>query len=457
MNSTAPAAALSANLLIATSLLKSAQAQQRAMASAFETARAESFVQAIGVNNHMGWLGTPYANAALVKSELAYLGVTLVRDQAPASYDLAGYQSLANAGVRFDLLTSPPGQDVVNTLPTDIANIAALAQSNPGSVLSVEGPNELNGQVVYLNGLASTDPTVGAAIVRYVSSAVRSNATLASQNVKVANVSITNGIGGWQNYVAGLGNLSPYVDYANWHVYFNGGAQPLSNVTSMYQDAVQSAPGKPVIYTESGYFTAYQDNSGWGGVDEATQAKNTLNLLADAYKAGVTQTYLYELMEGVKDPATTDVENTFGLFHADGTPKPVATAIHNLTSILADPAQNAQTFITGTLNYSIGNMPSTANSLLLEKANGVFDLVVWNEAKDWDALNRSSIRAPRRRNAVLNLHTKYRSVRLFDPILGKTAIETLSDVSSVPLKLADHLMIIELSTHRRPNNPSTDR
>jgi hypothetical protein len=56
---------------------------------------------------------------------------------------------------------------------------------------------------------------------------------------------------------------------------------PAAHVTSMYQDALASAPGKPVIYTESGYFTAYDYSSG-AGVDYQTQAKNTLNLLADA-------------------------------------------------------------------------------------------------------------------------------------------------------------------------------
>ena len=148
---------------------------------------------------------------------------------------MADYQSLANAGIRFDLLTSPSGQDLANTLAPDIANIAALAQSNPGSVLSVEAPNELNGQIVYLNGASSSDPATGAAIARAVSQAVHNNATLTAQNVDVVNVSLTNGMGGWENYLAGLGNLSASVDYGNWHVYFNGGTQPLANLTSMYQ------------------------------------------------------------------------------------------------------------------------------------------------------------------------------------------------------------------------------
>jgi hypothetical protein len=421
------------------------------------TIRSKSFIQSIGVDQHIGWTGTPYANLAVAKSDLAYLGVTLVRDAAPASYDMADYQSLANAGIRFDLLTSPSGQDLANTLAPDIANIAALAQSNPGSVLSVEAPNELNGQIVYLNGASSSDPATGAAIARAVSQAVHNNATLTAQNVDVVNVSLTNGMGGWENYLAGLGNLSASVDYGNWHVYFNGGTQPLANLTSMYQYAAQSAPGKPVVFTETGYFTAYQDNSGWGGTDEATQAKNTLNLLADAYKLGVAQTYLYELMEGVANPSATDIENTFGLFRADGTPKPVATAIHNLTTVLADPAQNALTFTLGTLNYSISNLPSTGNSLLLEKASGVFDLMVWNEAPDWNLSTHSAISvAPT--NAVVNLGATYSTVKIFDPLQGSTAIKTLNNVSSVTLGLTDHPMIIEVAagTSQLPANPSPD-
>jgi hypothetical protein len=443
----------SAALSTAAPLLASAQTQATEAHIPTTAARAKSFVQSIGVNQHLRWHGTPYNNATRELDELQYLGVTLVRDDAPGTL-LSSYQMLASAGIRFDFLTSPVKQDLRNTLPADIASIAALAQFRPGSVLSVEGPNELNGQEVFLHGASSTNPATGAAIMQAVARAVRGNATLAAQGVKVVNVSITNGIGGWQDYLAGLGNLAASVDYANWHVYFQNGEQPQSRVTSMYQYASQSAPGRPVVITEAGYFCAFEDKSGWGGVDEATQAKNTLNLLADTFKAGVKQTFLYELMEGVANPSTTDIENTFGLFRADGTPKPVATAIHNLASILADPAGNALTFTNGTLDYSISNLPTTGHSLLLEKANGVFELLVWNEAPNWNSTTKSAIPAAPT-NIEVNLGAIYRYIKAFDPLQGSTSIRTVTNASTVKLALTDRLLIVEISTHSSaPSQPS---
>lgn len=166
------------------------------------------------------------------------------------------------------------------------------------------------------------------------------------------------------------------------------------------------------------------------------------------------QTYLYELMEGTSNPSTTDIENTFGLFHADGTPKPAATAIHNLTGILSDSSQDATSFQTGSLNYSITDLPSTGNSMLMEKADGTFDLMVWNEAQDWDPNTQSEINVPAS-NVTVDLGGTYQTVKIFDPLQGDTAIQTLNNVSSVNLGLTDHPLIVEVEPQSGGTSPST--
>jgi trimeric autotransporter adhesin len=404
--------------------------------------RAGQFVEGIGVNQHLNWSGTPYADANKEAQELAYLGVTLVRDAPPYGATMSDYRTLAGLGIRFNFVTTNAGADVAGTLQADLSGVVELLQAVPGSVVSVEGPNELNGQIVYLNGSPSSNPITGAEIVQTVSQGVRGNATLTAHGVKVVNVSITNGIGGWLEYVVGLGVLSPFVDHANWHTYFSGGAQPATNIASMFKDGAMSAPGKPVVFTETGYFTAYQDSSGWGGVDEQTQAKNTLNLLADAYKGGVVQTYLYELMDGAYNPSLTDIENTWGLFHADGTPKPAATAIRNLTYVLHDPAADALTFAPHALNYSISNMPMQGNSLLLEKSGGTFELLVWNEAPDWDPTTKSPITG-KPTNTTVDLGQVFGSVKVFDPTQSSDPIQTMNGARSVAITLTDHVLIVE--------------
>ncbi|HEY0185082.1 MAG TPA: hypothetical protein VGC09_19950 [Rhodopila sp.] len=378
-----------------------------------------------------------------MKSELSYLGVSHVRDMAPVSYMLPAYESLGANGIRFDLIASNYATDVASVLAGNLSLINQLLQVSPGSVFSIEGPNEVNAvsnQVTY-NGASTANPYVADQIMQAVYTAVHADPAL--KGVPVLNLSLSNGIAGWQSYLSGMGNMSGYVDGGNYHIYPNLGAQPATVLQQMIPYAQQSAPGRPVTITEAGYFTAYQDASGWGGVDAQTQAKNTLNLLADAYKDGVQQTYLYELMEGVANPSTTDIENTFGLFHSDGTPKPAAIALHDLTTILSDPSATAQTFAAGTLPYTIANLPSTGNSLLLEKSSGAFDLMVWAEPKDWNPATETAI-AVAPVASVVGLGATYQTVKIFDPLVGTAPISVLSNVSTVTLQLTDHPLIVEV-------------
>ena len=66
----------------------------------------------------------------------------------------------------------------------------------------------------------------------------------------------------------------------------------------------------------------------------------------DGIKDGDVKTYFYALFD--------DRSGKFGLMNADGTPKPAGTAIHNLTTLLADTGATASTFATGTLSYTLG-------------------------------------------------------------------------------------------------------
>ena len=77
----------------------------------------------------------------------------------------------------------------------------------------------------------------------------------------------------------------------------------------------------------------------YSGVDQTVQAKYTLDTLMDAYKDGVSATYLYELLDDYPDPGNTNAQYHFGLFNSDGTPKLAASAIHNLTAISERPGR----------------------------------------------------------------------------------------------------------------------
>src|SRR5262249_28844344 len=111
------------------------------------------------------------------------------------------------------------------------------------------------------------------------------------------------------------------------------------------------------------------------------------------------------------------------------TPRKAAVYLHNLTTILADPG-----FMTkpGRLNYSIPEQPATVHDLLLQKSDGTFALVVWNEReKGGDEV-------------FVRLGGRYPAVKVYDPTVGTEPVQTPGDVDSLKLTLSDRPVIIAI-------------
>ena len=393
---------------------------------------ASAFLASIGVNTAMDYTDTTYANVTMVVQSLAYLGVSLVRDHIPATdaASLAPYLALAAAGIRFDFLF--PGGAL--NLTANMQALNTFAKDAPGAIAAVEGPNEVNLWPVSYNGQGGL--AGAAAEQKAIYAAVHADATLAGIPV----YALTLG-GGSASQERALGNLSAYADYGNAHVYPDSGAPPNPNWLTPWL-ASQSVPtgSDPMVLTEFGYTTAVNSSSG-ERVPLDVQAKQDLDVLFDAWKAGVKTTYLYELMAS-PDPGLTDDEADYGLFNADGTPKPAATAIHNTTAILADNGTGGVAL--GALNYSVSNLPSTGNTLLLEKSNGTFDIVLWNEPVLWNAATRSE-NTIATTSVTVNLGGTFASVSLFDPLVGTAAVQTFTNVSQVQVGLSDHPLFLQVS------------
>ena len=421
--------------------------------------RAESFMQSIGVNTHIGRAGTPYTSISLIEQELSYLGIDRARDYQPLPSTMSDYEQLAAFGVKYDLIYGGGGENYPSATSTYTPYLNTLEDAHPGSIYSIEGPNELNGAYpVYYNGVSSdTNGTITDEVMQAIYASLKGDGTLSS--IPLLNASL----GGSSDYLTIAeqeGNMSAYLNGANYHVYPTGGEQPgggndvLSYAASL---ALMTAPGLPLTFTETGYPTAY-GVSGSNDVDQTVQADNILNELADAYQLGAQQTYLYELMDESANPAPGNDEQAFGLFTSTGTPKLAATAIHNLVSILSDNAANAQTFTTGSLAYIISGLPSsTGNSMLLEKSTGAFDLMLWNETADWNPTTQTEIPAATV-NTTVTFGQVEGAVEVFDPLQGSTPIATYTDINSVTVGLTDHPEIVEVEPPGTtpPPSPTSD-
>ncbi|MCA1415542.1 RHS repeat protein, partial [Bradyrhizobium sp. NBAIM20] len=396
---------------------------------------ASSFINSIGVNTHAGFGWTGYNNLALMADSLEYIGVTHLRDAMgtnPAAQPVV--EGLAAAGYKFDFLVSSalPQSGTVG-LQNYIASLQKFATSYSGSITAIEGLNEANHQPFSYNGSSSLSAAAQFQSALY--QAVNANATLAS--IPVYNLSLAyNDPQGYSQ----LGNMSGSVDYANAHAYVSTGLNPSSSIAATLSAVMAAAPGKPVVITETGYTT--QNNTQYLGANETVQAKSILNTLVVAYKAGVSATYLYELFDRDSSAANTNPEANFGLFNSDGTPKLAATAIHNLTTILADDGKGGLQ-PTDPLNYTLSNMPATGNSMVLGKSNGAYELVVWAEPKLWnDATDTELSNAAQ--TVTVNLGAVHHTVKVYDTLTGTTAIASYTDVSTITIPVSDHPVIIEI-------------
>jgi len=397
--------------------------------TAVTAARAVDFVDSIGVNTHLDFSGSTYNNIKLVESAIEYLGIHNLRDSPESSADLGAsglWQQVANAtGAKFDAYI-PEGSPV--NMTASMGLITTLA--GQGILNFVEGPNEEDDP--YALSLGNNLASAAAFQKQFY-------AALHQLGLPVINISFGQGWGSSPTGDYGtVGNLSAYADYANAHTYFGSGNPPQSAINALNSDAGLAAPGKPVITTEMGWYT---DGSAidTSNVSQTVQAKYMLDGLLDAYQAGDAKTYLYELLD---QHNKTDSEDNFGLFNADGSAKPAAVALHNLTTLLADGG--AGSFAPGSLSYSLSGTLSTDHSLLLEKSDGTYWLALWNESRLSGPSAPTDVVVPNH-TVTLTLAGTATSITVYDPMSGTNAVEQIGSAQTAQISLPDHPILVEIA------------
>jgi Ca2+-binding RTX toxin-like protein len=381
--------------------------------------RTSDFISNIGVNVHVEYNDGKYKYVDSVVSDMQYLGLSLVRDQNLDPHNQAqwAYDVVAKAGIRFDFYFNTAN------LTQTISLTEAFAKAHPGMVAAIEGPNEIH----HLTGFAYDGLTSDAAAVAYQTDAYAA----------IANSAVLKGTTVYSMSLGGFTAPTTGYNLAALHPYPANGAQPLATLIS----EMKFAPaGAQTVITESGYSSLATSSQ---GVDFTTQAKMTLNLLMDSTKLGVSGIYLYELMDAYADPTSSNYGKHYGLFNNDMTAKPVATAIHNLTTLLADTDPAAQTFKTITHDVTVAGLSSVGGQLLMEKSSGAFDIVVWDEPKIWDSVKHVAI-AAKAETVLVTLDHTYADVRVYDPLTGTSPLAVYSNVSSLSVSVTDHPLIIEV-------------
>jgi hypothetical protein len=163
-----------------------------------------------------------------------------------------------------------------------------------------------------------------------------------------------------------------------------------------------------------------------GPIDEHAQGCLYLSVYLDQFKQGWKHTAVYLL----RDRTDESGNQTFGFFKPDYGPRVAAIYLHNLTAILTDKAAAGTN---NKLSYSIPNQAATVHDLLLQKSDGKLELVIWAERFTGGS-----------DNITVDLGASFPSVNLYDPTLGVSPIQSLTNSSLINLSLSNHPVILEM-------------
>jgi hypothetical protein len=414
------------------------------------------FQDSFGVNAHLMENYSGYTNTSAIVNALSSTGINHVRTPItdPAVRDQA--VAIAAAGsAKFDVEASYCG----GTGQMD------WVTAHAGIVDSVEGSNEADG--AGYSYICSPNSPYNAA----------RNTTEAEQYASQTQVAL------WQkfapainvfsftvtkrpstitaNYPSGQTSFANYINYASSHAYpmwslADSGANTYDQmllVLNRYDPAFAPVPPqytsiatrwRPNAITETGFWTQPVNPQ----IPRSVQANLTLEALLDGYLHGSFRTFIYELLDEYPDPNCTPSNQSgcfagsewhFGLFASDWTPKAAATAMQNLKTILNETGTIASP---GTLSYTLSNMPSAGLSLLLERSDGTFFVVLWNDAQQWKYSGAGGANAIGTYNVTLNLGVSATTaMQSFEPTIGTSPIITGS-ASTITVSLgADPIFI----------------
>jgi len=173
-----------------------------------------------------------------------------------------------------------------------------------------------------------------------------------------------------------LGPLDAYEDAGNLHYSTcnyepgTGGMVAIKRANVLARAATVT---KPIWTTETGY----NDDPNRGCyLPDSVIAKYAPRTVAEFWREGERHVFFYEFA----DQPTEKFFGSEGFVHTDGSPKPQYTAIKSFLSLVSD---RGAPFITTPLSYAL-NAPPNVHHILLQKRNGSYLLLLWQEVRDFD-------------------------------------------------------------------------
>lgn len=320
--------------------------------------RSADLLDTLGICTHIKYTDGQYVNVPKTLECLDYIGLKHLRDSPPNvnGQGEANYLTIAKAGYDFCLTALP-------SLTDFLSQARKIEAVRPGSVIALEGPNEVNNWPPSYNG-----KTGRAAAFDYQTDlykAVKADAVFKALPVLAFTDEPP------QKCDCDIGNVHPYTRRAD---------QPSVQIAFEVGRSKAVLPDKPVWITETGYLTLPGVSGFFEGVTEEAQAAFTLTTFLDAFVAGVKRTYLYQLFEDRPDYLSKTQGNHFGLFDLLYRPKPAATALRTLTGALKDTAA----FTPVPIDIAVSGPENAFRWLPIQRSDKKTSVILWDTRDVWD-------------------------------------------------------------------------
>jgi hypothetical protein len=434
--------------LLLTSLFLAACQQTRAenydSSAVHKATSANSFVESIGINTHINYDNTAYGNYAdLVKPSLQYLGVRHIRDNlADDDFMLNPYRDLHKEGIKLTGL-----------VPYETESMAALTMmiKKQRDVLeAVEGPNETD-EFSQFSYQGRGFPIGTIAFMKDFYRAIKNDPSLRDLPVLQTTLAFPGKALRKGTRADALRDLSAYADYGNSHNYFSFGEAPSKKINEDHLPLnLPITPGKPMMSSEGGYqmgegdgYKGTWDDSQSAPFSEDVHGRYMLRYVLEQYRLGYQRSFIYELLDSDQPK--------WGLFRADGTPRAAAYGLGSMIKILGEGRWNNATknwdvpnFSPGRLDYSLAGAPTSVHSLMLQKSDGRFYLILWNEVINWDAVTAKPV-FPANVSVTLKINQPIRQVSIFLPLTHGTKTTTTATSNTISLSIPDHPLIAEIT------------
>ncbi|MUL35706.1 hypothetical protein BWI75_04910 [Gloeocapsopsis sp. AAB1 = 1H9] len=379
---------------------------------------ADAFVDSIGVNVHLTYTDTAYGKyKSIIRPRLQELGIRHIRDgfvrKKPKYYQKL--QDLADIGIYSTLIAG-----IGWVTPQQAVEIAYQLNN---SLEAVEGPNEYDvgkKRQQWVQKLRK--------YMEQLHHEVKSDRQL--DRLPIVGPSFVD-----RDASTAIGKLTQWVDYGNMHPYNYPHKPGDNNIDKEISNRSRPFDDRPLIATEAGYHTGSVNSD--RPLTETAHSKYLPRLFLEYFNRGVLRTFAYEFIDQRTKPKNR--EANFGILRNDGSPKPAFITLKNLIALLNDPGES---FPLKSLEYTLAGDTTNIHHTLLQKRDGRFYLILWQEVTSFNPQKHSDRTVPEQSitvnmNMPVNQANLYQVSESIDPIKQ-------TNPKNIKLNIPDYPVVLEL-------------